>query len=527
MPTAGLAAYAVLLGLGFGRLVDAVFSNSDAASPAVLADCLSARVCGHGRVVLGQISYYTTLWFDLLTRSWPFHRALWELGPYALSVGGVALLAWMSWRLAGAWAAMTTVVISFAASSAVLYATAAQAFHGTTWFMTIALGAFLALEATSPPGKPRRRVVAAIGLSIAAGVNLASDPLLALTGVVPLVAAPLLLWRRSRCTAWRRLAVSSAATALLAVAVGTLTTFAMRASGFATAPLNGGHLGVASAGGIGGRVLRLLDDLGALANVGSIERAGATQLPLRLIVIAVAVTAVGVALREARAGLRSSASPRDDAVSVYAAYWATATLALAAGFVLSDVPLGAGTPSARYTVGIVYAAAAIVPLRAARSRGGRVGAAIATSIFCALSCLSLARNHLAAEKARLPIVQYGGPLVRSLERQGLDRGFAGYWKAAPITWRSGERVLVAPVATCPRRNARRLCPYRLNSISSWYTPRTRTRSFLLVDPNTDGFGAALASLGRPERVERFGPLRVLVYAHDIAVRLRSAVAHKP
>ncbi len=80
LPAAGAAAYAALFTLSFGHVLEAVYSNSDAASPPVIAQCLLATRCG-GHVVLGQISYFTTLWFDLLTGPLPFHRVVWEAAP--------------------------------------------------------------------------------------------------------------------------------------------------------------------------------------------------------------------------------------------------------------------------------------------------------------------------------------------------------------------------------------------------------------------------------------------------------------
>ncbi|MHB8644121.1 MAG: hypothetical protein ACYDA3_14685, partial [Gaiellaceae bacterium] len=198
----------------------------------------------------------------------------------------------------------------------------------------------------------------------------------------------------------------------------------------------------------------------------------------------------------------------------YRAFWGLSALLVCAAFLGAEISLGTGTPSARYLVGLVFATAAVVPLWAAPSPRRRTLAGAIAGVVCLLSVVALARGDLPALKDRLPVLRYGGGLVAALERQGLTRGFAGYWEAAPLTWQSAGRVLVAPVARCGRE----LCPSRINSISGWYTPRG-TRTFLIVDSNADGFRGAAASLGRAVRSERFGALRVLVYAHDIAARL--------
>ena len=122
LPAAATIAYGVLLAFGLERVLAAVYSNSDAASPSVIAQCFGTRDCGGGRISLGHIGYYTTLWFDLLTRALPSHRLIWQLGPYALSVAAALILGWTVYRLAGAWAGTTAFAIATAASSATLYA---------------------------------------------------------------------------------------------------------------------------------------------------------------------------------------------------------------------------------------------------------------------------------------------------------------------------------------------------------------------------------------------------------------------
>jgi len=118
LPAAGAGAYVALLCLNFQQILVGLYASSDAASPLVIADCLSSPACGHGHVVLADIPYFTTLWLDWLSRPLPDHRLLWQLGPYALALVGFALLGWTAWRLAGRWAAMTSVLLAGAMSAA-------------------------------------------------------------------------------------------------------------------------------------------------------------------------------------------------------------------------------------------------------------------------------------------------------------------------------------------------------------------------------------------------------------------------
>jgi hypothetical protein len=454
-------------------------------------------------VVLGNMPYFTTLWADLLTHGLPHHRLLWQYGPLALFVLGVAVLAATAWRLAGRWAGGTTAVLAGALSTSALLPTLAQAFHGLTWFTSILLGASLAWAAGTRRTLRRRALVLAPVAAIA-GVNLASDPLLALAGITPLVAAPALRWVRGRRQDDRDLLALAGATAGAAIAVALVTTGLMHSAGVTDAAPRGFLLRLAGADAVGGRIHTLLADLGALA--GSGRSTGALWLPVLCVAAAAAV--VGALGRRVRLGR---------AAGIYVAYWTISAGLLSVAFVASRVPLGQGTASVRYLVGTVYAAAAALPLLAAGSRRGRVLLAGAAVGVCALACVSLARNDLAAARARQPVVQYGSAIVRTLHRLGLRRGYAQYWKAAALSWQSGDRIVVAPVTACLRG---RICPFRLNSVASWYAPGRRpARSFLLDDPYTDGFGAGVRSLGRPEQVRRFGPIRLLVYRGDISRRL--------
>jgi hypothetical protein len=512
-PAVAAVAYGVLLLFRIGPVLRAVYSNSDAASPSVIAQCVGTRFCGGGRVTLGHIGYFTTLWFDLLTRSFPAHRIVWEAGPYALSLAAGLILGWTVYRLAGAWAGATAVAIATAASSATLYANVAQAFHGTTWFATVVLGAWLASQAAARSWRRWRTLAVVVGLGAFAGANLASDPLLAVTGVAPLVLCPAVLWLRSGRRRYGALTAIGTATAAVAVAFSLATELAMRSAGFAVAPMSSSW----SASGldqVAGRALTLLNDIGALAGIGPIGGAAGGHLALHLLALAPVLAAISFTL--ARSVARQT--PHDDEPrAVHLTYWGISAQLLLLVFLLSGVPLGPGTPSSRYLVGLTYACAAVLPVVMCRSDGTRVAVAAAAATFAAVSCASLAAGELPALKAPLAIVRFGPAIVRTLEALGIRRGYAQYWKAAPLTSESSGRVLVAPVNPCDNRRA--LCPYRLNSISAWYAPRRTKRSFLLTEPSTDGLGLAARSLGTPRATKRFGPLQLLIYEGDISTRL--------
>ena len=79
---------------------------------------------------------------------------------------------------------------------------------------------------------------------------------------------------------------------------------------------------------------------------------------------------------------------------------------------------------------------------------------------------------------------------------------------------------VYPVAVCDQ-NAR-LCRFDLHFISSWYSPRPRTGSFLLTDDRSnESVTKPTPDLGRPTAVYRIGPIEMYTYPYDLAARIVS------
>ena len=245
----------------FERTSHAVLWNSDAASPLILASELGRRPLGP--VVLGKISYASTLGFDLLTRGLPWHVAVWEAGPYAVALLGLSLMVWSVRRVGGPWAAAATAAVGVAVAPDVFYTQIAQAFHGTTWFTVALLNAFLVWLASGSP-RPARVVVATAFVGLVAGIDLVSDPLLLPAGVVPFAVAPLLL-RSVPSVPRRRIRIVTAATVALSLCVAATGWLTLSAAGLSTAALNtNGPVGVAGWGAMAHHLRMLVSDTTAL-----------------------------------------------------------------------------------------------------------------------------------------------------------------------------------------------------------------------------------------------------------------------
>ena len=91
MPALLGVAYAVLFAVRFDGIVRAVYRNADIASAPVIGE-LAHEAPGGATITLGYLPWYTTLWFEELTRWLPFHRQLWEVGPWLGSLVGIGLV---------------------------------------------------------------------------------------------------------------------------------------------------------------------------------------------------------------------------------------------------------------------------------------------------------------------------------------------------------------------------------------------------------------------------------------------------
>jgi hypothetical protein len=59
----------------------------------------------------------------------------------------------------------------------------------------------------------------------------------------------------------------------------------------------------------------------------------------------------------------------------------------------------------------------------------------------------------------------------------------------------------------------------LHYISSWYTPRSGIRSFLLTDPALALVSAPTPDLGTPSAVYHVGGITMYVYPYDVATKI--------
>ncbi len=515
--------YLILLAHQLDAAIRATNLDADAASGPVISELFGAAPA-HANVVLGEFGWYGTLLFDLATKWLPAHRQIWVAAPYAMALAAAGLTAWSVWQVAGRWAAGLTAVLLVCASPATLRLDLSTTQHAPAWFCLALLGAFAVwLERHADDGRRLVLVVLALVIGTIVGVNAKSDPLVIIGALVPFALA--LAVARGRGNA--RTLVTGFGTLATAVVTWVITRAVMHA--LSVAPEPGLHTTKIVAGAKTVHNAKLW--VRSIAVLGNGAMSGGSVTPrvaLAAVCAAVSIAAVVLLPWLAWRQLRRPISSRADrARHVFFAFWCSSAILLSLAFLLSAAPVDIHAD--RYLVGLLYAASAVVPAAvaltpASGAHRGRAAAVVLTGtcVFALGAIVSIARGiSTEGTEFHTPVsTGVADQIARIAGREHLTVGYAGYWDAAPVTWATGFRVHVYPVAVCDQ-NAH-LCRFDLHYISSWYSRRPGGGSFLLTDNRSnESVTVPTPDLGRPISVYRIGPIKMYTYSYDLAARIVS------
>ncbi|HYB26896.1 MAG TPA: hypothetical protein VEF89_09810 [Solirubrobacteraceae bacterium] len=516
--------YLILLAHQLESIVSSANLDADVASGPVIGELFGAAPA-HANVVLGEFAWYSTLLFDLATKWLPAHRQVWAYAPYVMALAAAALAAWSVSQVADRWAAAVTAVLLICASPATLHLELSTTQHAPVWFCLALLGAFLVLlERRGGALRWPVLIPPVVAIGTIAGVNAASDPLVSVAVLPPftlaLVATRVLVPRgdtgRALWTGLATLVVTGVAWGITAVAMSSLAV--TREPGLHTTRIVVGHktatnftlwwksIAVLGNGDYFGRAL---------------SPASALAFACAVLSIAAVVSLPWLCWRQLRGRTRAerSADPGASARVAFFVFWCSSAVLLTLAFLLSSAPADIGAD--RYLVGLLYPAAATIP--AAAAGRPRVAAVVLAGVctFALGGVVSMAQGGTRLPISSTPPVTSGvaNQIAEIAAREHVTVGYAGYWAAAPVTWATGFRVQVYPVAVCDHR--KHLCRFDLHFISSWYWPRPGTGSFLLVDPMDSDVWTRTPDLGRPRAVYHVGRVTMYIYPYDLAARIRS------
>ena len=494
-----------------------IWENPDAASGPVIGELFGAAP-SRAHEVRGTFGWYATLLFYLATKWLPYHRQVWEAAPLAMALAGAGLTAWSVSQVATRWAASVTAVLLVCTSPVTLRLELATTQHAPAWFSVVLLGAFAVwLELESQRAR-RWPVIAVLVLLVGmiVGVNAASDPLLSIAGVAPFALAVIAARVFAPGPHRTRALWSGAATLVVTGVTWGITALVMSALAVAREP--GLHTTRIAIGHKNIENFTLWWK--SIATIGNGDYFGRPLSPGTVLLFLCAVISIAAVVLIPWLGwrqLRRRATTGETGITAFYVFWCSSAILLPLAFLFSAYP--GDIHSGRYLLGLLYAAAAVVPAAAA----GRVWArALVLACTCAFALSAVVaisdRGPVPAPQANSPVTtQVAGQIARIAGRKHLSVGYSGYWDAAPITWATGFRVHVYPVSVCDQR--KHLCRFDLHFISSWYSPRAHTGSFLLTDPELANVWTRTPDLGHPSSVYRLGRVTMYVYPYDLAKRI--------
>ncbi len=507
--------YLLVLLVKFNQIVAATYLNADAASAPVIGELYGGSPA-HRQVFLGQMGWFSTLIFELATRWLPLHRQLWETVPYAMALASVALISWGAFKVAGRWAAVVTGVLLLCAGPHTLTLLFSLNDHSTTWFSLALLAGLLVLFQARPAWlKPWPAIVVVLLAGAIVGVNAASDLVLLAAGLAPLLIAAGCTWALHPASASASAFRWLLGTVIVATAFDELTLAYMRHENVLTPAVV--HNGLATAEALSTNFKLWWQSLMVLGNGNFFGQLLGFTSTLQLLCALLTLLALLLTVRFAwrilalfapRTGRVSDAQPLRIA---WCAFWGSSAVLLSASFIFSSNPIDIN--SSRYLLGVIYALAALVPLLGLRNLAMRVAVTACASIFAFTGLVSLLENQETAGA----ITSYSlyNQVAQIIEREHLSIGYANYWDAAPLMWSTHFRIHAYPVQDC----APNLCWSYLHMITSWYTPRPATRTFLISDPAQPISSAPTPSLGKPSVIHQIGSLTMYVYPYDIASRM--------
>jgi hypothetical protein len=501
--------YMALIAAHFQRIIANVYGSADPASGPVLGELFAHRA--GGGVYLGNLAWYSTLIFELATKWLPAHLQVWEDLPYLFTLGAVALMGWAAWRVAGAWAAAVTSILLLCASPAVMGVMFWLHDHMTTWISFAMLGAFLILIETRISVGRLTLAALVLILGVLVGINAASEQIMLVAGVLPLLIAGIGTWMLHPGTRTARAAVACVVLAAIIVGVAHETTSIMQSEGVYAVPVS---LRFVSMENVSANFMQWWQAITVLGNGTFFDQAISFTTVLAAACAALSVVTVVLIPRMAWrhiSGARAGEAA-DAPLSAYLLFWASSAVLLSAALIFSSAPQTGGTQ--RYLVGLVFAAAAVAPLFAKRCAAAQAAVVLGTVVFSLASVISLTRSDLIAKATTGPTPAVAEGVADLAARLHLTRGYAIYWDAAPITLGSHFRVQPAPMVGCVASPGG--CPGPVHFITTWYQIERAAHSFLLTDSTMEPYKPA-AELGAPSAVYRIGTVTMYVFDYDIGI----------
>lgn len=522
IPLGVAAIYLVVFTAQIPQNIRAIEWIGDYASGFTIAETV-AKVGSGGHTVLTFSGQFVPLWFGLLTAGLPLHRELWGIAPTLVFILTGLIVGWSVLQVGTRRAAVIATLIALVASPRALVFLMAGVAHNTVYVSTALLGAYL-IWLTRGTGRRRATTLAVPPLAgLALGASLASDVLVGATAIGPLGITAAMAWLR-RSPLSRKVAASALTSVLISIPVALLVASIMKSAGFVTlrTPIE-----LATLAQLPEHAKLLFEGQKVLFNgylesgaPGTLhpELGGACVILMSAAFLALLVfgtrTAIGFMWKGARRDC--SETPGELARSLHIIYWVGSAVTVCLAFVLTS-EASSGVIHESYCASVVLSVAALLPLLLGSGALARWLILTGTSIFFAAGFAGLTSNYVNMEVG-IRAAHYAPEVVRLAAANHVSAGYAGYFEASSLTWRTDNRVTIRPVMECATPAGTGFCPFLLMRAPSWYVP-ARRHTFLLVDSTEGWLSTTPPGLGRPIASYAFGTVQMLIYPYDIAERL--------
>jgi len=508
-PICAAGVYVAVVVLRLPALLSSYFSYTDFPEALRLGDAVFHGEYGQGLAVPSQ-SGIGPLWVvGLINQATGGQVAAMAFGAVVLLVTA-GLMAWTTWRVFGARAAIAVAALCVATPPVVAWEFLTPIAHEGTLLMTAVFAWQLVALSRGLRGAG---IAASIVVGALAAVCIVSDPLVLAAAVVPwmMCVTPLALRHRSRRPA-----------VLLTVCVGVAVAAIIVVWAAANHIVERGNTAFAfSMQGFTDGLRTTVATLGQMFT-------GAWYSDVLSGVVAIGALAffLGIIYMASRivSALRGEAVP---AQRIYVWFWLLSSAGIVGAFCVSGLGIQRSPVNyqGHYVDGLWFAVAALLPLgmlAVPRRRG---------FVVAGVTCLALVS---AAGIARAPAYPFAGPdyadsaqLTSTLEHLGVTHGYGGYWESYAVGWFTGGRADALPLQQCSAgTSATGLCRYEF-AAPAWYQERPGPVFVIVLRAPCRGddlciSAANLAGLPSPEAVRTVGLLQVYVYADDVFAALPTA-----
>jgi hypothetical protein len=518
LAVASVAVFLVWGAIRLEAIVALMYQNADIASAPVLAELLGDQ--GSGYVTLGYYPWLETLYALHLTRWLPEHLALWKYVPFLVYFATVALVGWTVGRTVSRRSGLLVALAMAAPAPTVTYFLGASDQRLPALAHTVILAAFLVTSPRLATCSGAKRAVWAVLLAVILAPGVASDPLVAVAGVLPFLGAMALAWRM------RMLRSDFAGLAAGACVAGAGAGWLLErlAEHERIIYFHNPYFNIAPGDLVLSNVGLLLEDVALFAHgrfargVEQIDGFTTTRALVAVAAIIATVLFVAVIARSARRVVTDVNRPVGQ--RLLAVYWGISLVTVAAAFVIVNTPVGVN--SVRYVTTLWPALLTLIVI--IFGRRANTGLALLAAMSAIIGCAELSRGLYTDVSLPPPEPAEVAALEDFVAAHDLDHGYAGYWDAAPIMLQSDFRVRAYPIEDCdPAGNFLGLegperCEVKAHTIDSWYEPREGAKTFYVSgDPTL--IPALLPpppEWGRPFATETFGDLTAYAYDYDIA-----------